>query len=79
MIHLTGDFPLIGYDQGSDSFPFGRMICFFIIIVAVGIISIPQGLLCEGFEKALKARFLSFLPPWVPGPLGPWALGPMGP
>ena len=36
-VHLTGDFPLIKYDS------WGRIIVFFMVIAAVGVVSIPSG------------------------------------
>ena len=42
MIHLTGDFPLIDYTL------WGRIVCFFIVFAAVGVTSVPQGLIASG-------------------------------
>jgi len=46
-IHLTGDYPLIDYNV------WGRIICFFMIVVGVGIVSIPSGLIADGFSTVI--------------------------
>lgn len=50
MIHLTGDFPLIDYTLG------GRIVCFFIVFAAVGVTSVPQGLIANGFTEMLRTH-----------------------
>ena len=49
-IHLTGDFPIIEYNA------YGRIICFFMIIAAVGVVSIPSGLIASGFTQIIQSR-----------------------
>ncbi len=49
-IHLTGDFPLVEYDG------YGRIICFFIIIAAVGVVSVPSGLIASGFADIVQSK-----------------------
>ena len=49
-IHLTGDFPIIEYNA------YGRIVCFFIIIAAVGVVSIPSGLIASGFTQIIQSR-----------------------
>ena len=48
MIHLTGDFPLIDYTL------WGRVVCFLIVFAAVGVTSVPQGLIANGFTETLQ-------------------------
>ena len=48
MIHLTGDFPLIDYTL------WGRIVCFLIVFAAVGVTSVPQGLIANGFTETLE-------------------------
>jgi len=49
-IHLTGDFPIIEYNT------LGRVVCFFIVVVAVGVVSIPAGLIASGFAQIIEKR-----------------------
>ena len=49
-IHLTGDYPIITY-----SWP-GRVINFFMVIAAVGIVSIPSGLIASGFVEIVRSK-----------------------
>ena len=51
-VHLTGDFPIITYT------PLGRVVCFFIVIAAVGVVAIPSGLVSSGFSEAAKINSL---------------------
>ncbi|KAL7547165.1 hypothetical protein ACHAWF_010484 [Thalassiosira exigua] len=49
-IHLTGDFPMVEY--GS----WGRFILFFIVIAAVGVVSIPSGVMASGFSQIVQSK-----------------------
>jgi len=49
-IHLTGDFPLIEYGG------LGRVILFFVVIAAVGVESIPSGVIASGFAEIVQTR-----------------------
>ena len=49
-IHLTGDFPTVEYDA------YGRIICFFIVIAAVGVVSVPSGLIASGFVDIVGSK-----------------------
>ena len=49
-IHLTGDYPLIEYNA------LGRIINFFIVVAAVGVVSIPAGLIASGFSEIVEGR-----------------------
>jgi len=49
-IHLTGDYPLIEYNT------LGRIINFFIVVAAVGVVSIPAGLIASGFSELVEGR-----------------------
>ena len=49
-IHLTGDFPLIEY-----GWP-GRFILFFVVISAVGVVSIPSGVIASGFAEIVQSK-----------------------
>eukprot|EP00931_Biecheleriopsis_adriatica_P087518 TRINITY_DN61988_c0_g1_i1.p1 TRINITY_DN61988_c0_g1~~TRINITY_DN61988_c0_g1_i1.p1 ORF type:complete len:1129 (-),score=218.70 TRINITY_DN61988_c0_g1_i1:71-3457(-) len=48
LVHLTGDYPLIDYD-----FP-AKCVLFFALLFAVGVVSVPTGLLASGFTKELE-------------------------
>ena len=50
MIHLTGDYPIIEYSLS------GRIINFFMVICAVGVVSIPSGLIADGFSQVVEDR-----------------------
>ena len=52
-IHLTGDYPIITY-----SWP-GRIVNFFMVIAAVGIVSIPSGLIASGFVEIVRSKNIS--------------------
>ena len=49
-IHLTGDFPLIEYCG------LGRVVLFFIVIAAVGVVSIPSGVIASGFMEVVQTK-----------------------
>jgi hypothetical protein len=49
-IHLTGDYPIITYDWPA------RFINFFMVIAAVGVVSIPSGLIASGFVQVVKSK-----------------------
>jgi hypothetical protein len=49
-IHLTGDYPIITY-----SWP-ARFINFFMVIAAVGVVSIPSGLIASGFVQIVQSK-----------------------
>ncbi len=49
-IHLTGDYPITTY-----SWP-ARFVCFFMVIAAVGVVSIPSGLIASGFVEIVQSR-----------------------
>lgn len=49
-IHLTGDFPMVEYDA------LGRIVCFFMVIAAIGIVSIPSGLIASGFVDIVQSK-----------------------
>lgn len=49
-IHLTGDYPIITY-----SWP-GRVVNFFMVIAAVGVVSIPSGLIASGFVEIVRSK-----------------------
>jgi hypothetical protein len=50
LIHLTGDFPLIKYTLGA------RVTCFFILVAAVEVMSVPAGLLCGTLTELLESQ-----------------------
>lgn len=49
-IHMTGDFPIITYMWPA------RFVQFFIVITAVGVVSIPSGLIASGFVDIVQSR-----------------------
>jgi hypothetical protein len=49
-IHLTGDYPIITYSWS------GRVVNFFMVIAAVGVVSIPSGLIASGFVEIVRSR-----------------------
>ena len=49
-VHLTGDYPIVTY-----SF-WGRVVCFFMVLVAVGVVSIPSGLIASGFAQIVQSK-----------------------
>lgn len=52
LVHLTGDYPLIDYTIKA------RIVLFFALLGAVGVVAVPTGLLASGFQNELKARRL---------------------
>ena len=49
-IHLTGDYPIISYDWPA------RFVNFFMVIAAVGVVSIPSGLIASGFVQIVNSK-----------------------
>merc|ERR1719506_1827301 len=49
-IHLTGDYPLYKYSNA------GRVVNFFMIIIAQGLVAIPLGIIVDGFQAVLEDR-----------------------
>jgi len=49
-IHLTGDFPMVEYGG------MGRVVLFFIVIAAVGVTSIPSGVIASGFAEIVQSK-----------------------
>jgi hypothetical protein len=49
-VHLTGDYPIVTY-----SF-WGRVVCFFMVLIAVGVVSIPSGLIASGFAQVVQSK-----------------------
>lgn len=49
-IHLTGDFPIIEYDG------WGRIILFFCVVAAVGVVAIPSGVVASGFAEIVDSK-----------------------
>jgi Ion transport protein len=49
-IHLTGDYPIITYSWPS------RIVNFFMVIAAVGVVSIPSGLIASGFVEIVQSK-----------------------
>ena len=49
-IHLTGDYPIITYSWPS------RFVNFFMVIAAVGVVSIPSGLVASGFVEIVQSK-----------------------
>jgi len=50
LIHLTGDYPIITYSA------WGRVVCFVMVVAAVGIVSIPSGLIASGFSEVVEGH-----------------------
>jgi hypothetical protein len=50
MMHLTGDYPIIEYNL------FGRMICFFMVVFAAGVVGIPTGIIADGFREVVSKK-----------------------
>lgn len=48
LVHLTGDYPLIDYTLPA------RILLFFALIGAVGVVAVPTGLLASGFQSELQ-------------------------
>lgn len=49
-VHLTGDYPIISYNFA------GRVINLFMIIAAVGVVSIPSGIIASGFVEVVQSK-----------------------
>lgn len=49
-IHLTGDFPIIEYDGWA------RIILFFCVVAAVGVVAIPSGVVASGFAEIVDSK-----------------------
>jgi hypothetical protein len=49
-VHLTGDYPIVTYNF------WGRTVCFFMVLAAVGVVSIPSGLIASGFAQIVKSK-----------------------
>lgn len=49
-VHLTGDYPITTY-----SWP-ARFVNFFMVIAAVGVVSIPSGLIASGFVEIVQSK-----------------------
>jgi len=49
-IHLTGDYPIITYTWPA------RFVNFFMVIAAVGVVSIPSGLIASGFVEIVQSK-----------------------
>lgn len=49
-IHLTGDYPMTEYGAA------GRVVCFFMVIAAVGVVSVPSGLIASGFAEIVQSK-----------------------
>lgn len=49
-IHLTGDYPIITYSRSA------RFINFFMVIAAVGVVSVPSGLIASGFVEIVRSK-----------------------
>mmetsp|Transcript_48569 Transcript_48569/g.89474 ORF Transcript_48569/g.89474 Transcript_48569/m.89474 type:complete len:1219 (+) Transcript_48569:69-3725(+) len=50
MIHLTGDYPLVDYTQ------YGRLTCFFMVVAGVGLVSIPSGIIADGYMQVVQSK-----------------------
>lgn len=48
LVHLTGDYPLVDYTIQA------KIILFFALLFAVGVVSVPAGLLAAGFMRELR-------------------------
>ena len=51
-IHLTGDYPMTEYGAA------GRVVCFFMVIAAVGVVSVPSGLIASGFVEIVQSKVM---------------------
>lgn len=51
-IHLTGDYPMTEYGAA------GRVVCFFMVIAAVGVVSVPSGLIASGFADIVQSKVM---------------------
>mmetsp|Transcript_51333 Transcript_51333/g.165046 ORF Transcript_51333/g.165046 Transcript_51333/m.165046 type:complete len:732 (+) Transcript_51333:1208-3403(+) len=50
LIHLTGDYPIVTYSAA------GRVTCFLMVVAAVGVVSVPSGLIASGFQQVVDER-----------------------
>ena len=48
VIHLSGDYPIVNYDTWA------RVLNFFGVIIGVGLVSIPAGLIANGFSEVVE-------------------------
>jgi len=48
LVHLTGDYPLVDYTLSS------KIVLFFSLLFAVGVVAVPAGLMASGFSKQLE-------------------------
>lgn len=48
LVHLTGDYPLVDYTLPS------KIVLFFSLLFAVGVVAVPAGLMASGFSKQLE-------------------------
>jgi hypothetical protein len=49
-IHLTGDYPITTYDWPA------KIVNFFMVVSAVGVVSIPSGLIANGFVEIVQSK-----------------------
>ena len=49
-IHLTGDYPITTYDWPA------KFVNFFMVVAAVGVVSIPSGLIASGFVEIVQSK-----------------------
>jgi len=49
-VHLTGDYPIITYDWPA------RFLNFFMVIAAVGVVSVPSALVASGFAEIVQSK-----------------------
>ena len=49
-IHLTGDYPITTYDWPA------KFVNFFMVVAAVGVVSIPSGLIANGFVDIVQSK-----------------------
>lgn len=49
-VHLTGDYPIVTYNWPA------RIVNFFMVIAAVGVVSIPSGLIASGFVEIVQCK-----------------------
>lgn len=49
-VHLTGDYPITTYTWTA------RFVCFFMVIAAVGVVSVPSALIASGFVQIVQTR-----------------------
>lgn len=50
MIHLTGDYPIIEYNW------YGRALCMVMVVIGVGVVSIPSGVIADGFVQVVHEK-----------------------